>query len=309
MFDILFTFIDNIVTSGIGGMVVSLITVITPLIGACVGLYAVYIVYKSLYDSEDIIFMEALKFMVALALVTTVALSATWYMSKLVPFVLGAGDDIANALLGGGGAAKALQAMFDQMLGTLQLIWAPFSFNITEAKSWLNMLLFGFQSLVIIIGNMIFIILATGYLLVAKFMLGILLIIGPIFIMMSFFPSSRSMFQSWTGQVFNNTLLTIAFPVAFSFFKATLDNTVYMLTPTMEACLMTLVVFGALILLSMQIPTLCSTLSGGFGISGINMQALGGAKAAGSAAASAKAGAGNAYQKLKNIGKGGVSPG
>ncbi len=51
------------------------------------------------------------------------------------------------------------------------------------------------QVTLVILGFVPFLAVATAYLLVAKIMVSFLLIIGPLFIMMAFFPSTRSFFQ------------------------------------------------------------------------------------------------------------------
>ena len=278
MFDRLFTFIFDLVVTTVGAKIGAFTSVISPLLGTCVALYALYIVWKALFNDGDFLFIEALKFLVSLVLVTTMAFSSEYYMGAVVPFVLGGGDSIATAVIGGGGASSALQSIFDTMFITVGRIWENFTFEIRSSNSWLELLLNSVNSALIILGNSAFLMVSAAYLIVAKFMLGLLLLVGPLFIMMAFFPPSRDFFKAWTGQCFNNMLLTIMYSMAFSFFQKTIDHTVGVMSPGFLASVMTAIIFVILIILALRIPTLCSTISGGFGISGINSEIMAGYK-------------------------------
>lgn len=318
MFETLFTFIDNIVTRNIGSMVGVFTSTITPLIGACVILYAIYLAYQSLYDQQNLVVMESMKFIGSLAAVTFIALNTEWYLANIVPAVLGSGDQIAQALLGSasGGGAGSLQAMYDNMIATYNDIWDKISIDAFSPKSWLAAI----QEISFLILNFIgcvpFLAVSTAYLLVAKVMVGFLLIIGPLFIMMAFFPSTRSFFQAWTGQCFNYTLLSIMYPLAFTIFTQVLQATIFESNLNISTFVMSAIIYFALILLSVQIPTFCSTLSGGIGINGLVGGAMGatgglmnGFKGAGKGAAGAFKGGIAARNWAKNRGKGTIKPG
>lgn len=318
MFAALFAFIDTIVTQNIGAMVGVFTSTITPLLGACVILYAIYLSYQSLYEPHNLIIMESLKMIFSLATVTFIALNTAWYMANIVPVVLNSGDSVAQALLNtpntGGGAA--LQSMFDTIFSQIQDMYQRIELDIFEPQSIAIGILIFFQIFLVILGFVPFMIVATSYLLVAKIMVSFLLIIGPLFIMMAFFPSARSFFQAWTGQCFNYALLSMMYPIAFSIYNRVLDNTVFAGNINFGTVLMTPIIFGALILLSTQIPALCSTLSGGIGISGIvggignlaRTASSGGKLAAGLGKSSYK-GAQDLAKFARNIGKGKVKPG
>jgi type IV secretion system protein VirB6 len=318
MFATLFAFIDTIVGQNIASMVGVFATTITPLMGACVILYVIYLSYQSLYEPHNMAVMESIKTILSLSIVTFIAFNTAWYLSNIVPAVLTSGDNIAQSLLGtpntGGGAA--LQAMFDITMQNIILMFEQIDFDLLAPSSWADGFLIFFQIFIVILGFIPFMVVATAYLLVAKIMVSFLLIIGPLFIMMAFFPSTRSFFQAWTGQCFNYALLSLMYPIAFSIYNQVLDNTIFSGNINFASVLMTPVVFGALILLSVQIPILCSTLSGGVGISGLvgglsnfASAAKSGARGAASAGKGAYKGARAAAQFARNLGKGKVKPG
>ncbi|MCY9876977.1 type IV secretion system protein [Vibrio natriegens] len=268
MFDLLFDFVHQITQQNIASFVGIFAATITPLIGACVVLYAIYLAIQALYDAENMMIMESVKFIGSLALCTTVAFNTSWYLSSIVPMVYYSGDDISNALLGSTGSGS-LQTMFETMLRQFNAVWNQANFGLTD--SWSRSILFLFSACLILLGYMPFLLVATAYLLIAKVMVSFLLILGPLFIMFAFFPSTRSMFQTWTGQCFNYVLLTIVYPLAFSIFTQTINYIVFSgeNKMTLSSIFVMFILFGCCILISVQIPVFCSSLSGGVGINGL----------------------------------------
>lgn len=271
MFDTLFTLIDIITANNVSDMVVKLIAVITPLMASLVALYALYFVYQSLFDSQNLMVMETLKFMLSLCLVMTVALSTDFYLDKIVPIVNNSGQDITNALLSppAGTTAGAVQLLVNKVHLQITTLWATIDIDILSGDSFAHAFLVIFQVIYLILGSVPFIAICTAYLVVAKIMVSLLLIIGPLFIMFSFFPSTRDFFKAWTAQCFNYILLSILFPIAFGLFGAVLDATVFSGTITLLSVFMSLIIFVILSYVAIQIPTLASSLSGGIGINGL----------------------------------------
>ncbi|AXT72972.1 type IV secretion system protein [Vibrio sp. dhg] len=268
MFDLLFDFVHQITQQNIASFVGVFAATITPLIGACVVLYAIYLAFQALCDAENMMIMESVKFIGSLALCTTVAFNTSWYLSSIVPMVYYSGDDISNALLGSTGSGS-LQTMFETMLRQFNAVWNQANFGLTD--SWSRSILFLFSACLILLGYMPFLLVATSYLLIAKIMVSFLLILGPLFIMFAFFPSTRSMFKTWTGQCFNYVLLTIVYPLAFSIFTQTINYIVFSGEDkmTLSSIFVMFILFGCCILISVQIPVFCSSLSGGVGINGL----------------------------------------
>ncbi|TOG88652.1 type IV secretion system protein [Vibrio parahaemolyticus] len=310
MFDSLFDFLNQIVESNIAEMIGRFTTAFTPLLGACVMLYIVYMAWEMLFDRQNMVFMESLKTIGSLTMVTGVALNTAWYMSHVVPFILGSGDQVTQLLLGSGsGAGSALQVLFDRVWSDIGLMASRIEWEFDAQVIGQSL---GIIAMIIIsvLGFIPFIGIATAYLLMAKIMVSFLLIIGPLFIMMAFFPSTRSFFQAWTGQCFNYVLLSILFPLSFSLITSLLKETVFAGNITFVNVIFTAVIFFALCVLATQIPVLSSTLSGGVGISGLIGNAVQGAKATSSAAKTAKNAPGqikhgvkDVTSKVQNIGK------
>lgn len=317
MLDTLFNLTNQIVIQNISNMVGVFSSTIAPLLGACVILYAIYLAYQSLYQPENLIIMESMKFICSLAIVTFISFNSVWYLDNIVPAVLGTGDQIAQVLLGNptGGGVSSLQLMHDETYAGIKNIMSGIKLDIMDSDTWIDTIFRGGLVVLSALGSTLFVLIAAGNLLMAKIVISLLLILGPLFVMMSFFPSTRSFFQSWSGQLFNYTLLAIMYPLAFTVFSQLLDSTVFSANLTLSTHLMSIVIYGILIMISNKIPTLCSTLSGGIGISGIaSPQGMVGAalRSAGLIANGTKKSWGNGSKTLDNYrskGKGTISPG
>lgn len=271
MFYSLFNLIDVTTISNIVVMSQRMMLVIHPLMGALVSCYALYLAYRAFFDSQNLMILESLHFMFSLFFVTTMALSLPWYLGHIVPFVLSAGDGIANALVDpvSTSSAGTLQLMFNKVMIQITTLWNSFEFSIYEPSSIGYAFLVIQQVAFLIIGFAIFFSICAAYLLIAKVMVSMLLIIGPLFIMLAFFPSTRDLFKAWTGQCFNYILLSILFPIAFSLFEAILNATVFSGSINAANNYTSFFLYLILSFVAIQIPTLASSLSGGVGISGI----------------------------------------
>ncbi len=145
--------------------------------------------------------------------------NTSWYMSSIVPMVLHSGDTIASYLTSStGGSGSALQEMFETMLVQIESLWDNVSFGVTA--SWGDSFLMVILLVLVILGYVPFILVATAYLLIAKVMVGFLLTLGPLFIMFAFFPSTRSMFQSWTSTVLELRSTYYRIPSCFQYFQS-----------------------------------------------------------------------------------------
>ena len=312
MFETLFTFVESVAINNIASKVGLFTRAITPLLGACVSLYIVYVAWEIMFNRHKVVAPEIIKTIAALSAVTGIALNTPWYMNHVVPTVLTTGDGITQVLMGSGSSSGAsLQNVFDQIWSDIASVSQQFVWEL-DLEVIATDLAIACMIIITLLGFIPFIAIATAYLLMAKIMVSFLLIIGPLFIMFAFFPSTRSFFQSWTGQCFNYVLLSILFPLSFSMITALLKKTVFSGDITFLNVLFSAVVFFALCIIATQIPTLSSTLSGGIGISGLIGNAVQGAKSAYKGAKNAK-GAGKllkqGVEKVSQIRKNKISGG
>lgn len=318
MFETIFKFLDKTVAENIASMVGSFASVVNPIIGVFVVIYFIYISKTLIYEPHKDAAIEYAKAVSSLVFFTFVAFNIPWYQSNIVPSVLYMGDDIANILLGSKSASSAtsLQTITDGVMKQNGIIFDTIDISVTDGDSILHAALAFVLIVVSCLGFLPFIAISTAYLMTAKIMVSFLLIIGPLFIMFGFFPSTRDMFKSWTGLCLNYILLSIIYPLAFKMFQQLISNTGLSGNITAQSILLTFIVMFALIILATQIPTFTSALSGGMGINGLVGGIGASANAAGNTMINAKDGIKSGWkvgkaikQRASSLGKGNVSAG
>lgn len=329
----LFNDMTRLVTENLDANIAAIAAVISPLMIAAVGMYAVLVVYQMIYTEKEHYVGDIIKNVLALAVVGAF-FGNTAYYAEVKSFVMNAGDDLSSVLVGGAPAPAALDQFIDVLADGVQKTFDKMTFNPFSddfGKSMQGMI----AILIVLIGGIPFVIFCTAYLIVAKFMVGLLLTIGQIFICFAFFPSTRNMFTSWTGQCLNYVLMMVLFTlvetVLLAFIKAHMAPGGEFTLEWVGVIQLAVVFFVSIFLLA-QVPVLSSSLTGGVGINGLNSSvsgmvskggnlargAAGGAakysganwlgnKAKAGAAAGIKTGAGAVWNKV--TGKGGVKAG
>lgn len=268
----LFNGISKLLENSINSNVSAIADAIAPLMGATFGLYMVFLSFKMLYDPPNLPIMDIIKTLASYALVVTCAFSVPYYMQHIVPFIMYAGDDLSSAILGN---PDNTASVIDSMIGSLTVgindIWDKLEFSILGDGFGAAMAGLAYIVL-ILIGAIPFIIISTVYLIAAKFMVGLLLSAGSIFICFAFFPSTRGNFQSWVGQCLNYIMLSVFYSIAFKI-EIEFINTKLMpggvLVADFAGAIQLCIVFISLGLLTVQIPVMTSHLTGGVGINGL----------------------------------------
>lgn len=155
-----------------------------------------------------------------------IAFSTNWaaYQTAVVDLVFGAGEEVANALAsatGPSGASAPVVARLDDVfedITDLASTWSrgtrldaaaaglssqPATTTAPVApgqQSAINMLWFSALALALS---------SAGVLVIAKVLLGFLLAIGPIFILLGIFPTTRGLFEGWLGAVAANAIVPV----------------------------------------------------------------------------------------------------
>lgn len=259
----LFHFIDSTVIGVIQSGTANVITLITPLIAAGFGIYMMLILSSYWRGSNDDHITDFLLRMMSWVVVIFLGLNVNNYLEYVVPFVNGLGEDLAKVVVVNGSgehydSAAALDSMFNNFVQAILNIWkdAPFPTSIVV----------GFMCVFLMLVGGIFMVIAVGYILLAKLALGILVAIGPIFIAAALFPATRKLFESWVAQCLNYAFLTML----FSFASQLQVNMMVKMIPKVyevSAIFMFEICCIALIFVSLNLPSLASALAGGVGIS------------------------------------------
>lgn len=271
----MFDELSRIIQGSVAGNFQIIMQLVSPLFGAAVILYSVFVAWEIMYTRKDDVMMEAVKNIGVFTLVFTLMTAGGMYLSNIVPFVQGSGQEIAAKIIGGDGASTGatIDALINQLIdiGKYQYLEFKSADGITDTI--VAALTLGVKSVVLLISGSGFVVVCAAYLLMAEMMVGILLSIGGVFIGFAAFPSTRNMFTAWVGSCLNYIFLNIAYACLFKvltdyIMKYVHDNNSSLISNIWGVVSVALVFIIGKFLLA-QISTLVSTLTGGVGINGL----------------------------------------
>ncbi|WP_455289953.1 type IV secretion system protein [Cupriavidus necator] len=308
IFTTLFDAFTNAVTATITTGSANVIALISPLMAAGFGIYVTLVMVLYWTGRTDQPIVDFFLKMVAWAAILTAGMNIGYYTSYVVPFFNGIGDDLAQALLGHGSSSvpAALDTLAGAYLnGVMQIYQDAGGFG--ETMTALLMI-----AVVVLLGGT-FLAIAAAFLILAKFALGVLLALGPLFISAALFPATRKFFDAWAGQCLNYAFLVSLFAATAALelnFATSHVSTAFSWQGLMEMAVMGMV----FIVIAFELPSLASALAGGVGISalvsgavsrGVARGAMGAAKGAGAAAAGLGRGGARALRKGNSVSAGG----
>jgi type IV secretion system protein VirB6 len=237
-----------------------LISLISPLMAVCFSIYVLLILWTYWQGRNDEPINDFLMRMASWALVLTCGMNIQFYSDYVVPFINGLGEQISGALTGGTNTVSGLDNLLSAYINAAQTIYS-------QASGFQTIAAIAIIGLLVILGSP-FMAIAAAYILLAKFALGLLLALGPLFISLALFPPTRRFFENWAGQCMNYVFLVSLFAAAgaieCAFATTMIPNAT---TPSwqqiIELCLMGI----AFVIISWNLPGLASQLGGGVGIS------------------------------------------
>lgn len=259
---------DNSVLATINTGSANLISLISPLAAAGFSLYVLLVMLSYWRGNNDQPIVDFFIRMMGWAAVLTAGMNIGYYSEYVVPFFNGVGDQIAQALTGSASSATALDTLLNAYLNSILSVWQgiePYQIGVMVEAAAITCctLLVGIPFLGV----------AAAYIILAKFALGLLLALGPMFVVSALFPATRRFFEAWVGQCLNYAFLTALFAAAgaieVQFANGILPTAFTMgqlvLTWTLELKILSMgVVF---LFVSLNLPSLASALAGGVGIS------------------------------------------
>ncbi|WP_439295218.1 type IV secretion system protein [Lonepinella sp. BR2882] len=283
---------------------------VKPLFGACLMLYVVFLVYK-LYTKKDFLAEEIINALILFSVISAFIFGGTMYYSKVIPFVTGAGDQIAAAISGNSGtsinAVDTTYNAFEKGFDVIKKQWAEAD-GIKDSLIAIGDL--AAPAICLFIAQLIFSVFITINLILAKIMVVLLLSVGVIFFCFAAFPATRGMFSSFVGLCFNYILLNVLYSIAA---KLASDQVVAHLgtgDKVIANAAYILIATFIIVLSINQIPTLLSSLTGGVGISAFTVSGTGlknnAARALGLAGKGAKAAGKGSYIAGNYASKGGL---
>lgn len=256
-FSELYTFFDASVATVITTGTTNMIALISPLIAAGFGLYVMLVVASYWKGSNDEAIMDFVFRMMSWCAIITFGLNISVYQMYVVPFVNGIGDDLAGVVGPHYSSASALDTMINAFLDSF--------INMFKEADGIKQTMFAVAAIIstsLFAGA--FMVVAIAYIILAKLALGILIAIGPLFIATALFPATRELFKNWTGQCLNYAFLVMLFS-----FAAQIEIAMIVIPTdlTMSSLFKINLICAVMVFVSLNLPSLASSLAGGVGIS------------------------------------------
>ncbi|ELD0412700.1 TPA: type IV secretion system protein [Escherichia coli] len=297
--NIISTFLSTVTTlveSGAASNAAKIANAISPVFFAAIGVYIIFVAYEIIYSQRDVVMSEVTKNIMKLALVGVFTYSSTYYSQYVIPFVMHSGDELSSALTGQSDIANSIDNLWQALSDTMEQFWsdATGQLGMTDFGLWIKAGLIWITGYV---GGFLLVFYTTVFLCVSKFMVGMVLSVGILFICFSAFSPTRGMFTAWCGSCLNYILLNVFYTISFGFVLSLIQQTANLDAKTIT--FMSVATLLAVVLISVylieQIGTLCSSLTGGVGINGLTASANGAAN---------KLAAVSGVRAMSNAGKG-----
>ncbi|WP_454862635.1 type IV secretion system protein [Paraburkholderia fungorum] len=238
-----------------------IIGLISPLMLACFSIYVLLVLWSYWQGQRDDPINDFLMRMATWAFILTCGMNIQFYTEYIVPALNGLGEQLASALTGQTDAASGLDALLSSYINACAQIYDnAHNFQIIGAV-WVITVMLIFATP--------FMGLAIAYIILAKFALGLLLALGPLFISMALFPPVRQYFWNWSGQCLNYAILVALFAgagaieVNFAQSIAPSGSAFPSMQQVVEIDVMGVVFF----VVALNLPGLAAALASGVGIS------------------------------------------
>lgn len=259
VFTDMFNDFDNSLLSVINSGSANIITLITPLMTTGFAIYVMLVMvsYWRGHSHEPV--PDFIQRMAGWAVVLTLGMNIGYYSQYVVPFFNGLGDDIARALSTNTSTGSALDTVASSYA---QAMWQIFKAadgieeTINAIAYIVVMLFFGAPFMGI----------AAAYIILARFALGLLLALGPMFISAALFPATRRFCEAWIGQCLSYVFL-VALMSAAGLIELRFAQSIAPSHATLGSLIKIALMGVSFIVISLNLPGLASQLAGGVGIS------------------------------------------
>jgi type IV secretion system protein VirB6 len=254
-----YNFFDQAVSGVLLAGTTNMIALISPLLAVCFSIYVMLVLSDYWRGHEGSPIVDFLLKMAAWGTVITFGLNISMYQNYVAPLINGLGDDLTGTISSKYNSAAALDQMASSFLDCF--------INMYEKADGIKQTVFAALSILVLsIPTIAFMVIAIGYIILAKVALGILVATGPLFISAALFPASRDLFRNWTAQCLNYAFLVMLFS-----FAAQLEiQMIATLVPkdfALADIFVCILVCCVMVFVSLNFPSLAAALAGGIGIS------------------------------------------
>lgn len=269
IFSDVFGKVDIAIQEVIVGNASKLMSVLEPLLLSSFTVYLLFVFLSYWNSSIEENIVDFLKKIFVWMLIIGFSTNMSIYNEYVIPVVMNLGDGLSSAL-NGQNNATVLDDMANAMINIVvnnqdEANQLP----ITSVGRYLMIIIY---NAIVIISFSVFLVVSSAYILLAKIYSGILALVGPLFIAMALFPTTRQYFSAWINQVINYALLLLLMNITASFMikiYGEIINFSNIEYPTSNNFLVSVVLLSFMFfVVLLKIPELASGLAGGLSANG-----------------------------------------
>ena len=216
-----------------------------------------------------------------IVLIGTIALGAGVYGPVIASFLYNTPGQLASVVSGG---VTTPQTVMDTALSRGDDIASAFMSLVSLSSPGASFAAI-LSALVVWIFTAIVVLYGAALIVLSKVILGIVIALGPLFIALLLFDSTKRFFESWLGQALNYlfvfSLVVAAVNILFAMWMPQLDYALANNQAGFSALIPMIIVGGAAFIILMQVPALASGLAGGVQLGTLGAMGWAGSKARG----------------------------
>lgn len=265
----LFSKVDQILVEVIADSVSKLSDAIYPVVGVCLSIWVVlyaWAIMRGVIDEPATDFIHRAG---KISVVSSIVFSGGVYATDIVNVLVSLPDDLSAAIFGSPGINGVVSEILEALMIPTKQLGASLSlFAVGES-------IYRIVTILVMVGcAAILSVMSSLVLITVKVGMALLVCVGPIFITAILFESTKELFSRWVSQLINYTILGLLFTLLFrvvmginlALVKAStnwIDGNDVQMAAVIFAYIF---VFGASVYIFLQLPTIASGLSGGFGL-------------------------------------------
>ncbi|WP_188012742.1 type IV secretion system protein [Photobacterium damselae] len=197
--------LDNLINQLVLGSVQNLMNGIMPLVVVGVAIYIMVQAYAQITGRSNDLAIDVFYSCLGVVCITTLTLNVGNYTTYIVGGVQALGDGLSSAISTG----KQDQSIYASLDNLLQqgLILSGQYFNKVDwpPTTWV----WAWSALIVFVSMTALTLISAIIIIGTKFVLAILLIVGPLFLTLACFPVTRKYSENWISKVFENILIQI----------------------------------------------------------------------------------------------------
>lgn len=197
-------------------------------------------------------------------IIGSIAIGAGIYGSRVASFLYNTPAQLASVVVGG---PSSPQTVMDSSLSTGNDIAGAFMSLVGFGNGIGASLAAVLSALIVWVFTAVVVLYGAALIVLSKVILGIVIAIGPLFIALLLFDSTKRFFESWMGQALNYLfifmLVAVTVNIMFAMWTPQLQYALVNNAAGFSALIPMIIVGGAAFIVLMQVPAIASGLAGG----------------------------------------------